>query len=156
MRTRHGTAAPTRTHCAHCDGPLTRRQVWRRRTHCSKACAKAAEWRRRPDVVAKAVARSQAVIRQAFVRRLRAFLLACPSPLAAGRRGYTNGWGAARRRALAAGHPQPRRTKNPRRSQVIADLVVDVASKADAYRGCYAEGWAQAWLHYAGRRPAAA
>jgi len=155
MRTRHGTAAPTRTHCANCDGPLTRRQRWRRRTYCSKACVKAAEWRRCPDRAARAMATAHATLRRAFVQRLRVFL-ATATPLQAGQRGYHNGFGAARRRALAAGYPAPRRTKNRLRPALIAGLVAGAASPADAYRQCYAEGYAQAWVYFAGRRPAAA
>lgn len=156
MRTRHGTAAPTRTHCANCDQPLTRRQRWRRRDYCSRACAKAAEWRRRPDIKARAVANAHATLRRAFIRRLRAFLQACPTQTAAGARGFRNGWGAARRRARAAGHPQPRHTQDRSHRARIATIAAAAPSKAEAYRRCYTEAYARAWVKYAGRRPAAA
>jgi hypothetical protein len=156
MRTRHGTPAPTRTHCQHCGGPLSRRQQWRRREFCSKGCAKAAYWQRHPDKVADALAGGWARMRRAFVARLRAFLATATKP-DAGRRGWRNGWECARGRAVRAGYARPPVRKERAHVARCAALAAAAPTAAEAYRRCYAEAYHACWRRMAaGGRAAAA
>lgn len=145
MRTRHGTPAPDRTTCAACRSPLTREQQWRRRTFCSKSCAKTTEYLARPEVLTKGQQRLKAVGRARFVERLRAFLLACPSNALAGRKGWRNGWSAAWRQARLSGAVRrPGRFTATHRATVRA-LAAAAPTKAEAYRRCYQAAWAACW-----------
>lgn len=155
MRTRHGRPAHDRTTCAACDGPLSRRQRWRRRTFCSKSCAKTTEHQQRPEVLAKGQAVLRTWTRAQFVGRLRAFLLACPSREAAGRRGWKNGWGAARRQAIADGCRRGHGTHTRAHRAEVVRVSAAAPSKAEAYRRCYAAAWAAAWRVYRARARAA-
>lgn len=154
MRTRHGRPSPTVTACAWCDTALTRRQRWRRRTYCSRACAKAAEWKARPEIKRRAVAASMATQRRRHLERLRAFLQACPDRETAGARGWFTGWSVAARRVRQSGVTL-RYAHRDRRGR-IAEIAASAASRADAYRRCYAAAYAFCWQVYTGRTPAAA
>lgn len=155
MRTRHGTPAPDRTACSACGHPLTRKQRWRRRTFCSKACAKAIAHQARPDILRKGQARLKVVSRERFVQRLRAFLLACPSKPLAGQKGWRNGWSAARRQALAVGAVRREGRFTAAHRAVVSQTAAAAPTKAEAYRRCYQAAWAACWRIYVRRWVAA-
>lgn len=155
MRTRHGTAAPTRTHCANCDGPLTRRQRWRRRAYCSKGCAKSAEWRRRPDVKARAIRHGHATLRRRYVQRLRAFFLAGPTLAAAVERGFRVGYQVAVARMRRRGLVPTSRAARARYAARRREVVAAGGTAAGAYRAAYALGYGEGLARFTPARVAA-
>lgn len=92
--------------------------------------------------------------RRRHLERLRAFLQACPDRETAGARGWFTGWSVAARRVRQSGVTL-RYAHRDRRGR-IAEIAASAASRADAYRRCYAAAYAFCWQVYTGRTPAAA
>ncbi len=87
-----------RTACRCCGGPLTHGQQVRRRTYCSRSCAKEQYHSDHPEKAVEFGKRSWAKVgREKFIARLKAALTDCHSRAEAYRRGYKNGYAAKQR-----------------------------------------------------------
>lgn len=87
--------------CKWCGVPLKPQQRWRRRTYCSRSCAKTAFHADHPDAARRAGQLSYAKVgRKKYIERLKTALAGCKSLGEAYRRGYSNGYkvGVTRRR----------------------------------------------------------
>ena len=90
-----------RSTCAWCEGPLTRRQQVRRRSFCSRSCAKTNYHADLQQTARELGQRSWATVGRArYIERLKVALAQCKTLGDAYRRGYVNGYkvGAERRR----------------------------------------------------------
>jgi hypothetical protein len=96
----------TRTACRWCTAPLSAKQIMRRKTYCSRSCAKTHWHAMHPDGARRAFAKGWATNRQRFIERLRVTLKSCKTLGDAYRLGHHNGYTLAmermRRRKAAA------------------------------------------------------
>lgn len=94
---------PRRTTCRWCTGPLTLAQMMRRRTYCSRSCAKSQFHAMHPDAAPKAGAAAAKAHRAQYIARLKRTLEECKTLGEAYRRGYYTGYtvGANGRRRRA-------------------------------------------------------
>lgn len=78
--------------CRWCSTPLTKTQIYRRRSYCSRSCAKLQHHAMHPESARKALKGGWATLRKRYVARLGQTLTGCKTLGDAYRRGYATGY----------------------------------------------------------------
>jgi hypothetical protein len=92
--------------CCWCQTPLTKVQIYRRRSHCSRSCAKERYHAMHPGAATACLRPGWATLRQQYVERVKRRLQGCRTLGDAYRLGYATGyragWTRVERRRRAA------------------------------------------------------